>query len=111
MLGLVYDRNKDFAVDPRLDAIRFTRKRKVGRPKNTGRALDKEQPLFVVDGQLQEAPRAGGGGDVAAGPMERDVEPVNLQLRPGEWAALPAFVGNLVQVPEGQVQDEIEPEG
>ena len=43
--------------------------------------------------------------------MERDVEPVNLQLRPGEWAALPAFVGNLVQVPEGQVQDEIEPEG
>ena len=58
-MALTYDRNRAFPVDPRLNAVKFT-KRKPGRPKKLGLALTREAPLVPEDGdQLDEAD----GGD------------------------------------------------
>ena len=62
-LGLVYDRKKDFPVDPRITAVRFIRKRKAGRPRNLRPALTREPPLVVVDGQFQQPERPGNRGE------------------------------------------------
>ena len=64
-MGPVYDRKKDFPIDPRLNPLRFKRKRKVGRPKKLGLALTREQPL--LPGDLQGAGGSQGGGAQAAG--------------------------------------------
>ena len=53
-MGLVYDRKKNFPIDPRLIPLRFKRKRKVGRPKKLGLALTREQPLLPGDPQEEE---------------------------------------------------------
>ena len=67
-LGLVYDRKKDFPVDPRITAVRFIRKRKAGRPRNLRPALTREPPLVVVDGQFQQPERPGNRGEAVPGP-------------------------------------------
>ena len=97
--ALVYDRNKDFPVDPRLDAVRFTRKRKVGRPKALGSALTRETPLVVVNGQLQQPgyrgtavpggdarPEVGGGDPLVA------AIPASIS---NNWSSLPMILGNV----------------
>ena len=43
-MALTYDRNKEFPIDPRLNAFQFT-KQKAGRPKKHGLALTREPPL------------------------------------------------------------------
>ena len=119
-LALVYDRNKDFPVDPRLDAVRFTRKRKVGRPKALGSALTRETPLVVVNGQLQQPGYRGaavpggdarpevGGGDplVAAIPKVGGGDPLVAAIPASisnNWSSLPMILGN-VQVTDSRLQ-------
>ena len=58
-MALVYDRKKEFTIDPRLNPLRFKRKRPVGRPKKLGLALTMEQPLMP------------GGLEVLGGPQGR----------------------------------------
>ena len=62
-MALVYDRKKEFPVDPGLNPLRFKRKRPVGRPKRLGLALTKEPPL--LPGGLEG--RGGPGGEAAQG--------------------------------------------
>ena len=106
-LALVYDRNKDFPVDPRLDAVRFTRKRKVGRPKALGSALTRETPLVVVNGQLQQPGYRGAavpGGDarpeVGGGDPLVAAIPASIS---NNWSSLPMILGN-VQVTDSGLQ-------
>ena len=105
--ALVYDRNKDFPVDPRLDAVRFTRKRKVGRPKALGSALTRETPLVVVNGQLQQPGYQGAavpGGDarpeVGGGDPLVAAIPASIS---NNWSSLPMILGN-VQVTDSGLQ-------
>ena len=58
-MALLYDRKKEFPIDPRLNPLRFKRKRPVGRPKKLGLALTREQPLMP------------GGLEVPGGPQGR----------------------------------------
>ena len=112
-MALVYDRNKDFLVDQRLDEVRFTRKRKVGRPKKLGLALAKEPLLVVVNGQLQEPGRPGDRGEAVAGargPEEGggQVEPTQAAVPANisnNWSSLPIFLGN-IQVTDRGLQPQ-----
>ena len=57
-MGLTYDRNKTFAVDPRLNAVKLKRRTR-GWPKNIGRALAKE-PEDGEHAQPRDEDEAGG---------------------------------------------------
>lgn len=87
-LGLVYDRKKDFPVDPRITAVRFIRKRKAGRPRNLRPALTREPPLVVVDGQFQQPERPGNRGEAvpeaAAGGGQGEPTHAAVPERPGD---------------------------
>ena len=76
-MALVYDWKKEFPIDPRLNPLRFKRKRPLGRPKKLGLALTREQPL--MPGGL-EVP--GGGYRIRYGYRLRG--PTNLLF----WAIL-----------------------
>ena len=69
-MGPVYDRKKDFPIDPRLKPLRFKRKRKVGRPKKLGLALTREQPLLPDDPQEEE---------------EDEPEPIEIDMDVDRW--------------------------
>ena len=47
---LVFDQNREFPVDPQFSSFGLKRKRKRGRPKNVGMALDRVVP-WVADQQ------------------------------------------------------------
>ena len=59
-LALTYDRNKDFPVDPRLNAVKF-QKRTAGRPKSRGLALTRDPPLPLQGGDAEALPGRGRG--------------------------------------------------
>ena len=59
-LALTYDRNKEFPVDPRLNAVKF-QKRTAGRPKSRGLALTRDPPLPLQGGDAEALPGRGRG--------------------------------------------------
>lgn len=80
-MGLCYARNKNFPVDPRLDAVRFNRRRGPGKPKKSGNARTIEPPLVGPQpaGQaLMEEETDGAGGREE--PDEGEVE-----VPQGDW--------------------------
>ena len=50
-MALVFDRNPEFPVDPRFSSFGLKRKRKRGRPKNIGGALDRRVPRAADQGE------------------------------------------------------------
>ena len=61
-MALTYERNKNFPVDPRLNAVQF-RKRTAGRPKKRGLALTRDPvPEEGVPGPSRGRGQPGGGG-------------------------------------------------
>ena len=101
-MALCFDRKKDFHVDPRLDAVRFTRKRKPGRPKNIGLALEREPP---VQREGDEGEEDGGEGAVddtetlqegdGGGQQERGFGVHQVQVPAHLWSSLPIHLGDI----------------
>ena len=61
-MALTYERNKNFPVDPRLNAVQF-RKRTAGRPKKRGLALTRDPvPEEGLPGPSRGRGQPGGGG-------------------------------------------------
>ena len=103
-LALVYDRKKDFPVDERMTAVRFTRKRKAGRPGKLKPALTRETPLVVVNGELQQPERPGDQGEAVAGRGGGEGEPTHHAAVPTNlWSSLPMDIGS-IQVTDGELQ-------
>ena len=53
-MALVFDRNPEFPVDPRFSSFGLKRKRKRGRPKNIGGALDRRVPRAADQGEADQ---------------------------------------------------------
>ena len=56
-MALVFDRNSEFPVDPRFSSFGLKRKRKRGRPKNIGGALDRRVPRAADQGEADQERR------------------------------------------------------
>ena len=110
-MALVYDRNKEFPIDPRLNPLRFKRKRPVGRPKKLGLALTREQPLMPGGLEVLGGPQgrvgqvAGeGSGDAHTGGAQRTGGAVWSSWR--EILGIAGDIGNLQGVGEDRNQNE-----
>ena len=53
-MALVFDQNPEFPVDPRFSSFGLKRKRKRGRPKNIGGALDRIVPRAADQGEADQ---------------------------------------------------------
>ena len=131
-MALVFNQNPEFPVDPRFSSFGLKRKRKRGRPKNIGGALDRRVPRAADQGEEIEegellrgevgpniAPmeeEIGGeeGGDEEEGwvmgpnilPMERGGEERGGEERGGEERG-----GEDEEVGTDEVEEEAEPPG
>ena len=56
-MALVFDQNPEFPVDPRFSSFGLKRKRKRGRPKNIGGALDRRVPRAADQGEADQERR------------------------------------------------------
>ena len=113
-MGLTYDRNKTFAVDPRLNAVKLKRRTR-GRPKNIGGALAKE-PEDGEHAQPRAEDEAGGdeaGGDEAGGERPEEAGEAHRTEERGQgqamiqrsvWSSYPTFIGNIEINDVGEVQ-------
>ena len=110
-MALVYDRKKEFPIDPRLNPLRFKRKRPVGRPKKLGLALTREQPLMPGGLEVPGGPQgrvaqvAGeGSGDAHTGGAQRTGGAVWSSWR--KILGIAGDIGNLQGVGEDRNQNE-----
>ena len=73
-MALVFDRNPEFPVDPRFSSFGLKRKRKRGRPKNIGGALDRRVPRAADQGEeIEEGELLRGEVGPNIAPMEEEI--------------------------------------
>ena len=73
-MALVFDQNPEFPVDPRFSSFGLKRKRKRGRPKNIGGALDRRVPRAADQGEeIEEGELLRGEVGPNIAPMEEEI--------------------------------------
>ena len=105
-MALVFDRNPEFPVDPRFSS--FGLKRKRGRPKNIGMALDRVVPRAADQGEeIEEGELLRGEVGPNIAPMEEEIGGEEGGDEEEGWVMGP----NIVPMERGGEEREDEEEG
>ena len=121
-MALVFDRNPEFPVDPRFSSFGLKRKRKRGRLKNIGGALDRRVPRAADQGEEFEE------GELLRGEVGPNIAPMEEEIGGEEegdeeegWVMGPNLLpmerggeergGEDEEVGTDEVEEEAEPPG
>ena len=78
-MALVFDRNPEFLVDPRFSSFGLKRKRKRGRPKNIGGALDRRVPRAADQGEADQGEEIE-EGELLRGEVGPNIAPMEEEI-------------------------------
>ena len=126
-MALVFDRNPEFPVDPRFSSFGLKRKRKRGRPKNIGGALDRRVPRAADQGEADQGEEIE-EGELLRGEVGPNIAPMEEEIGGEEggdeeegWVMGPNILpmerggeergGEDEEVGTDEVEEEAEPPG
>ena len=78
-MALVFDRNPEFPVDLRFSSFGLKRKRKRGRPKNIGGALDRRVPRAADQGEADQGEEIE-EGELLRGEVGPNIAPMEEEI-------------------------------